>query len=120
MPRAQNAHAHVNAAFLLKFNADKTVIEEARIVYGAISPEFNRAIATEKFLIGKNIFSNGTLKLAIETLSDEIFPDTSPPEPTPLYRKRLAVGLFYKVICNYYISIQIVMKIIPQSSLYFI
>lgn len=97
MPRAQNAHAHVNAGFLLKFKSDKKTIENASIVYGGINPEFIHARATEKFLENKNIFNKNVLKLAIQSLADEIFPDKNPPEPTAEYRKKLAIGLFYKV-----------------------
>lgn len=98
MPRAQNAHAHVNAGFALKFKSDKKTIEKASIVYGGINPEFIHASATENFLMNKNIFNKNVLKLAIQSLADEIFPDINPPEPSPEYRKKLAVGLFYKVI----------------------
>lgn len=38
MPRAQNAHAYVNAAFLLKFNQDKTKVEAATVCFGGINP----------------------------------------------------------------------------------
>lgn len=38
MPRAQNAHAYVNAAFLLKFNENKTKVEAASICFGGINP----------------------------------------------------------------------------------
>lgn len=52
MPRAQNAHALVNAAFLFKLNKNN-VVESARMVYGAISPAFVRATKTEAYLKGK-------------------------------------------------------------------
>lgn len=98
MPRAQNAHAHVNAGFLIKFNSNKTAIEKLNIVYGGINPNFNHATKTEEFLIGKNIFDKETFISAIKRLNDEIRPNVTPPEPTPDYRRKLAVGLFYKVL----------------------
>jgi xanthine dehydrogenase/oxidase len=97
MPRAQNAHAHVNAAFLFEFNQNKTLVEKAKIVYGGINSDFIHAGATEKYVIGKNIFSNDTLQHALNILNEEIQPNVCPPEPSPEYRRKLAVGLFYKV-----------------------
>lgn len=97
MPRAQNAHAHVNAAFLLQFAADKQTVLKASIVYGGINPQFSHASATEEYLKNKKIFDKNTLKLVLQTLSKEIVPDFAPPEPSPAYRNKLAVNLFYKV-----------------------
>ncbi|KAJ2948179.1 hypothetical protein O0L34_g9987 [Tuta absoluta] len=85
MPRAQNAHAIVNAGFLYKFDTKGKVIQ-ARIVYGGLSPTFVRATDTEAFLIGKMMFTNPTLQSAIE----------NPPEPSVQYRRQVAVNLFYK------------------------
>lgn len=96
MPRAQNSHAVINAGFLFKINADK-VIQRANIVYGGVSADFIHAKETEKYLVGKNVFKNEVFCLALQSLCDEIFPEDAPPEPHPEYRKKLAVGLFYKV-----------------------
>ncbi|XP_077297593.1 uncharacterized protein LOC143919252 [Arctopsyche grandis] len=100
MPRGQNAHAHINAGFLFKFNTNKTIVEKATIVYGGVNPNFNHATKTEEFLVGKNIFDKQTFKSAIQNLSTEIVPNVTPPEPTPDYRKKLAIGLFYKCILH--------------------
>lgn len=97
MPRGQNAHAHVNAAFLFKFNSSKTLVESANIVYGGINPQFNHATATELYLRGKNLFDKTVFKAAVQSLNTEIVPNITPPEPSPDYRKKLAIGLFYKV-----------------------
>lgn len=99
MPRSQNAHAHVNAGFIFKFGKD-TKIESASIVYGAITPEFVHASKTEAALVGKDLYTNETLQLALKTLSSEINPDVMPAEPSPEYRKMLALSLFYKVNIN--------------------
>lgn len=97
-PREQNAHAEVNSAFLFKFDRDSNQINEARIVYGGINPKFTHAFKTEKFLIGRNIFDNHILQTALVYLDSEINPDVNPPEPSPHYRKKVALALFYKVI----------------------
>lgn len=105
MPRNQNALAHVNAAFLLKLGRKK-VIESASIVIGNIDPEFINASKTEAFLVGKNIFNDANLQAAIQVLSKELKPIEIPGEPSPQSRKKLALGLFYKVstVKGYYFS----------------
>jgi len=42
MPRAQNAHAYVNAGFLFRLNVNNggKVLEKPTIVYGGINPLF--------------------------------------------------------------------------------
>ncbi|CAG4933320.1 unnamed protein product [Parnassius apollo] len=94
MPRAQNAHAIVNAGFLYKLH-NNTVIE-SRIVYGGLSPLFIRAINTEKYLIGKPLFTNETLQAALKVLSGELIVTEDPPNPSIAYRRQLALALFYK------------------------
>lgn len=115
--RFQNAHAYVNAAFLMKVENGK-VLEKPRIVYGGISPEFVRtflnfelytiiinvfyvkvhASKTEAILEGSDITKPEALKKAVETLGAEINPDTKPLEGAPEYRKGLAQSLLYKVL----------------------
>ncbi|KAI5646512.1 molybdopterin-binding domain of aldehyde dehydrogenase domain-containing protein [Phthorimaea operculella] len=95
MPRAQNAHAIVNAGFLYKLDANNKVLE-ARIVYGGLSPTFIRAINTEAFLCGKLLFTNQTLQSAINMLKTELVVVENPPEPSAKYRGQLAINLFYK------------------------
>lgn len=55
MPRAQNAHAFVNAAFLFHLQSfgKKKAVVSCRICYGGIHPRFIHAEATEDFLTGK-------------------------------------------------------------------
>lgn len=105
MPRAQNAHAYVNAGFLLKF--DKGVTQSARLCFGGISPEFVHAIETEQFLIGKDLYTNETLQAALQILISEIKPDWVLPDASPEYRKNLAASLFYKFVLNTCPSYQI-------------
>lgn len=105
MPRAQNAHAYVNAGFLFKF--DKGVIKSARLCFGGINPEFVHANETEKFLIGKDLYNNETLQEALKILTSEIQPDWVLPDASPDYRKNLAAALFYKCVLNTCPSYQI-------------
>lgn len=96
MPRAQNAHAIVNAGFLFKLDSAKAV-KSANIVYGNISPTFTKALQTEKLLVGQNLFCNETLLKALKKLEEELVPVEAQPEPSGSCRKILALGLFYKV-----------------------
>ncbi|XP_013161894.1 PREDICTED: xanthine dehydrogenase-like [Papilio xuthus] len=95
MPRSQNVHAIVHAGFLYKLNKSNTVLE-CRLAFGGISPTFTRAYKTEKFLEGKNLFCNETLQAAIKVLDDELVITRERPELSVEYRRRLAIGLFYK------------------------
>lgn len=98
MPRAQNAHAYVNAAFLFKFNGE--IVDSARICFGGINPAFIHATNTEKSLQGKNLYTNETLQSAISYLDNEVTPDWVLPDASPEYRKELAISLFYKFVLN--------------------
>ncbi|XP_075976855.1 uncharacterized protein LOC142977053 [Anticarsia gemmatalis] len=95
MPRSQNAHAIVNGGFLYKLDGNN-IVQQSRIVFGGLSPKFIRAGATEKYLQGKAIFRNDTLQSATNILSNELVVVPQPPEPSVAYRKKLALGLFYK------------------------
>ncbi|KAF2900404.1 hypothetical protein ILUMI_05782, partial [Ignelater luminosus] len=99
MPRAQNAHALVNAGFLFKLDANSNV-QSARIVYGSINPEFVHAKNSEKYLIGKSLFDNNTMQTLFQTLDSELFPDYVLPDPSPEFRKKLAIALCYKFILS--------------------
>ncbi|XP_062703177.1 uncharacterized protein LOC109421858 [Aedes albopictus] len=98
MARAQNALAYMNAAFLVKFDTSRTIINETRICFGNISASFTRAEQTERFLTGKTLFSNNSLQAAIKPLNDELKPDWILPESSAEYRKNLAIALFYKFV----------------------
>lgn len=54
MPRAQNAHAYVNAGFRLRFNNETGNVERASLVYGGINPSVSlrlfNTIATYTFI----------------------------------------------------------------------
>lgn len=95
MRRAQNTPAIVNAGFLVKISQD--IVEECRIVFGAINSDFIHASKTETLIIGKKLYDNDILKMIYKSLDDELECTYIPPQPVPLYRKNLAISLFYKV-----------------------
>lgn len=100
MPRAQNSHSYVNAAFLLQFNESKSEIEAAKICFGGISEYFVHAEKLEEFLVGKNIYDNEIFKNAVEVLTKEVKPEETLPSASVAYRKHLAISLFYKFVLN--------------------
>ncbi|CAK1590833.1 unnamed protein product [Parnassius mnemosyne] len=101
MPRAQNAHAQVNAAFLYELNLnDQETVTSARIVIGGLSSKFVHAVKTEKFLRGRKLFTNETLQLALHVLEDELVVQEIRGFLSSEYRKKCALGLFYKGLLN--------------------
>ncbi|XP_053686622.1 xanthine dehydrogenase/oxidase-like [Sabethes cyaneus] len=96
MPRAQNAHAYVNGAFLFKFSSNKTTVDSAAICFGGINPELTHATQAEKYITGKSMFSPDTFQSTVQILSKEPNPDWVLPDASPAYRKNLALSLFYK------------------------
>ncbi|XP_018394483.1 PREDICTED: indole-3-acetaldehyde oxidase-like [Cyphomyrmex costatus] len=96
MPRAQNAHAHVNAGFLFKLDGGGKVLEKPNIIFGGINKQFLHAANTEQFLVGKSILDKEVLKVAFTTLHNELQPDHVLPDYSPEFRRTLAEGLFYK------------------------
>lgn len=87
----------MNSAFLIKITK-KNVVESASLVYGNLDPNFSHATETEKYLVGKNAFSDDVLQEAIKVLSKELKPVDIAGEPSAESRKKLALGLFYKVL----------------------
>ncbi|CAL1679573.1 unnamed protein product [Lasius platythorax] len=100
MPRAQNAHAHINAGFLFKLGGDGKVLEKPNIIFGGINEHFLHAKNTEELLVDKSIFDKNVLKTALDTLHNELQPDHVLPDYTPEFRKTLAEGLFYKYVLS--------------------
>ncbi|KAF6204371.1 hypothetical protein GE061_002712 [Apolygus lucorum] len=101
MPRAQNAHAYVNAGFLFKLDKSNfTVMEKPNIVFGGISSKFVHASKTERFLQGKQLMDTTVLSEALQTLEDELRPDHILPDAEPKFRKGLAVALLYKFVLS--------------------
>lgn len=67
------------------------------MVYGGITPSFTHAYKTENFLVGQYIFDNQVLQGALHCLQSEINPVENEPDPSPRYKKKLSINLFYKV-----------------------
>ncbi|CAG4933315.1 unnamed protein product [Parnassius apollo] len=95
MPRTENVRAIVHAGFLYKLDNCNKVLE-CRLAFGGLSPNFIRAYKTEKFLVGKFLFRNETLQAGIKILDSELVITRVRPELSIEYRRRLAVGIFYK------------------------
>ncbi|KAH8311383.1 hypothetical protein KR044_005999, partial [Drosophila immigrans] len=100
MPCAQNAHAYVNAAFLLELDKSEKV-KSARICFGGIRPDFVHATAVEELLTGRNPFENALLEQLFTKLSSLLQPDEVLPDASPAYRISLACGLMYKFLLKY-------------------
>jgi xanthine dehydrogenase/oxidase len=99
MPRAQNTHAHVNSGFFFKFGKDDS-LQAATIVFGNINPTFVHAKKSEQLLKNKNLFDNSVLGQVYDSLASELAPDVIPPDPSPIFRKQLAIALFYKAVLS--------------------
>lgn len=98
MPRAQNAHAYVNAAILVQIQKPNYIVKSSRICYGGINPGFTRALQLEKHLLNKPLFELTHIKEALTLMQLELKADIVLPEPCPEYRVKLAQGLFYKFL----------------------
>ncbi|GAB0096983.1 xanthine dehydrogenase [Sergentomyia squamirostris] len=97
MPRAQNAHAYVNAAFLYEFSdSTRSNLIQANICFGGINSDFVHATETEKLLKNVNLFDDVFYQKVLSTLGNELKPDWELPDASPEYRKNLALALFYK------------------------
>ncbi|XP_054281347.1 uncharacterized protein LOC128999016 [Macrosteles quadrilineatus] len=99
-PRAQNAHAYVNAGFLFKVDKKNKykILEKPNIVFGGITPGFVHATAAENESVGKELLDPNTLKSVLQKLSAEIKPDHEEPDASPEFRRGLACSLFYKFV----------------------
>ncbi|KAL7291951.1 hypothetical protein TKK_0014241 [Trichogramma kaykai] len=100
MPRAQNAHAIINAGFLFKLDHNGQVLEKPNILFGGIKPEFLHASETEQFFIGKHLFNNNDLSNGLKLLYSELEPDYVLPDYKANFRKLLATCLFYKFVLS--------------------
>ena len=99
MPRSTNAHAYVNAGFLALVDVDNNYKIEGKptVVFGGINSTFIHARETEEFLMGRNMNDHEVFIEALTILATELEPDFDPVLASPVYRKQLAMGLFYKV-----------------------
>lgn len=51
-------------------------------------------------MTGSNLYDDVTIQRAIVSLESEVNPDWKLPDASPGFRKRLAIGLFYKFVLN--------------------
>lgn len=98
MRRAQNTHASINAAFLLKLSEQHTV-DECNIVMGCLDSKIH-ATDAEKYLIGKKIFTNEVMQQAFKILGEELAPGYDLINPKSQFIKKCAISLFYKYILS--------------------
>lgn len=98
MPRSTNAHAYVNAGFMALVDTSDNfkIIEKPRIVFGGIASTFVHATATEAFLMGRSMADHDMFIEALGILAGELVPEEDPVLASGIYRKQLALGLFYK------------------------
>ena len=98
MPRSSNAHAYVNAGFLaLVDTQDNFKIQgQPTIVFGGINSTFQHARQTELFLVDRHMNDHSMFLEALTILAGELEPSDDPVLASPVYRKQLAMGLFYK------------------------
>ncbi|XP_045499904.1 abscisic-aldehyde oxidase-like [Colias croceus] len=100
-PRSQNAVAQVHGAFLYELDPnDRETVKSARIIYGGLSRAFTHAYRTELYLKDKKLFENDVLQGALNVLNDEIVVEEFPGMFSPDFRKKAALGLFYKGLLN--------------------
>ena len=99
MPRSSNAHGYVNAGFLALVDAENDFKIEGKptIVFGGINSTFIHARETEDFMMGRNMNDHDMFIEALTILASELEPEFDPVLASPIYRKQLAMGLFYKV-----------------------
>lgn len=99
MPRAQNAHAMINAGFLFEFDTSggKYTVKSCNICYGGINPNFIHAEATEILLTGvEDLYTNANVQKAVKSLRNELHPDAALLDSAPEYRKNLSIALIYR------------------------
>lgn len=97
--RTVDAFPYVNAAFAVELSNDYSV-KYCRLCYGGIHPDFTNAVQTERLSIGQILFSPETMHLLIRSLYAEIQPIDNLEQTSPVYRKHMAISLFYRFILN--------------------
>lgn len=99
MPRAQNAHAFVNAGFLFDLENSRKV-NNARICFGGISPDVVHAASVEKLLKDQILYDKTVVQQVFSELLKILKPNAILPEPSPEYRQKLACGLMLKCLLD--------------------
>lgn len=92
MPRSQNAHALVNAAFLFDYDSKSHVINSCRLVFGALENlkyGYVHAAKTEQFLASKSLAAGTTISGALSVLESEL-------HGCSVFQSQLCASLIYK------------------------
>ena len=99
MPRSTNAHAYINAGFLALVDKEDNFKIQGKptIVFGGVNSTFTHAHETENYLMDRNMNDHDVFLEALTILATELEPEFDPVLTSPVYRKQLAMGLFYKV-----------------------
>ena len=100
MPRAQNAHAFVNAGILLDVDHTTGKVKDARICFGGIDPDFVHASAIEELLKGQIYYEKAVVQKIFTELPNVLHPNEVLPDPSPDYRRKLACGLLLKCLLD--------------------
>ncbi|XP_016926117.4 uncharacterized protein AOX4 [Drosophila suzukii] len=100
MPRAQNAHAYVNAAFLIELDSDSKV-KSARVCFGGIRPDFTHATDIEELMVGHSPYESNLVEQTFTKLETLVKPDEVLPDASPAYRSKLACGLLYRFLLKH-------------------
>ncbi|XP_013108698.2 uncharacterized protein LOC106087981 [Stomoxys calcitrans] len=98
MPRAQNAHAFVNAAFLMEVEPSTGKVGTSRLCFGGIRPDFVHAAAIEELLKGQSFYDKAVVEKIFTQLPTILQPNEVLPDPSPDYRSKLACGLMLKCL----------------------
>eukprot|EP00252_Welwitschia_mirabilis_P010739 TRINITY_DN2419_c0_g1_i7.p1 TRINITY_DN2419_c0_g1~~TRINITY_DN2419_c0_g1_i7.p1 ORF type:complete len:1017 (-),score=216.35 TRINITY_DN2419_c0_g1_i7:1040-4090(-) len=96
--RRVNAHPIVNAAFKFEIDPETDLINSSIIVYGGMKPCSQRALQTEKRLIGQSYRDPKTFEECLNILDKELTPD--PSFGRTKYRSMLVKTVFYKSILS--------------------
>ncbi|GBP49386.1 Xanthine dehydrogenase [Eumeta japonica] len=98
MARSQSAHAEVNCGLQFYMDRVHSTVQSARIVFGGLSPKFTHAHNAENFLIGKKLFDENVLQDTLKLLDKELIVEEIKAEPSIEYRRKVALGIYYKGI----------------------
>lgn len=98
MPRAQNASAFLNAAFLLNLDTTTGVVTNARLCFGGIRPDFLHAKAIEQILLQQRFYDKTVVAKIFSKLPKILQPNEVRPGTSPEYRRILGGGIMLKFL----------------------
>ena len=103
--RAQNSHSYVNCGLRFELDSELKVTSQPVLIFNGISPTFNRATKTEKFLENRDLSDEKVFREAVEILVNELNSSgineiNDVLLPSAKYRVNLAVSYFYKFVVS--------------------